>query len=117
SDACTSDVIQPAGNQRGSSIRDPEPIMLAATEQDRSYSLQIVHDVGHELLRYPMALRALGLGVNRMQKNIHACVIELKMTADGERGKAATAHRPEGLQCQQQPVAILNFTLLVNADR
>src|SRR5262245_51768252 len=43
SDACTSDVIQPAGNQRGSSIRDPEPIMLAATEQDRSYSLQIVH--------------------------------------------------------------------------
>jgi hypothetical protein len=76
-----------------------------------------VHDVGHELLRYPEALRALGLGVIRMQEDIHSCVIELKMTADGESGKAATAYRPEAFQGQQQPVAILKFTLLVWAVR
>src|SRR5690348_3625379 len=61
SDSCANNVIQAARNQGGPSIGDPEPVMLAATEQDRPYFLQIVHDVGHELLRYPVALGALSL--------------------------------------------------------
>src|SRR5262245_20737136 len=52
-----------------------------------------------------------------MYKNIHPCIVELKMTAHGERSKAATARRPEAFERQQQPVAILNFTVLREADR
>jgi hypothetical protein len=52
--------------------------MLAVTEQDRSYFLQIAHEIGKELLRHPEALRAPRLGVSRMEENIYAPIIELK---------------------------------------
>jgi hypothetical protein len=65
--------------------------MLAVTEQDRSYFLQIAHEIEKELLRHPEALRAPRLGVSRMQQNIYAPIIELKMTTDGEGCDAATA--------------------------
>ena len=70
--------------------------MAAATEQDGSDFLQIAHEIGKELLRHPDALRTLGLGVRRIQENVHACIIELKMTADGQGGEAAPAYRPNG---------------------
>src|SRR5262249_8918833 len=97
-------------------IRCPEPIMGAVTDQDRSYFLQIPHEIGKELLRHPEAFRAPGLGVSRMQENIRPCIIELKMTVDGEGCKAATAYRPKAEQGQEQPVAILDFALVVTVD-
>ena len=90
--------------------------MLAVTEQDRSYFVQIAHEIGKELLRHTEALRAPRLGVSRMQQNIHACIVELKMTADGEGREAATAYRPQAKQGQEQPVAILYLALLVAVD-
>ena len=77
--------------------------MAAATEQDGSDFLQIAHEIGKELLRHPEALRALGLGVRRMQENIHACIIELKVTADGQGGEAATAYRPKVSRAKSSP--------------
>src|SRR5262245_10409552 len=90
--------------------------MLAVTEQDRSYFRQIAHEIGKELLRHPEALRAPRLGVSRMQQNIHACIVELKMTTDRESCEAATAYRPQATQDQEQPVAILDFALLMAVD-
>ena len=90
--------------------------MLAVTEQDRSYFLQIAHEIGKELLRHPEALPAPRLGVGRMQEDIDACIVELKMTADGEGCQAATAYRPQTEQGQKQPVAILHLALLVAID-
>src|SRR5437660_12727354 len=90
--------------------------MLAVTEQDRSYFLQIPHEIGKELLRHPEALRAPRLGVGRMQENIHARIVELKMTADGEGCETATTYRPQAEQGQQQPVAVLDLALLVAVD-
>jgi hypothetical protein len=87
--------------------------MLAVTEQDRSDFLQIPRDIGKELLRHPEALRAPRLGISRMQQNIHACIIELKVTADGERCEATATYRPQAAQGQEQPVAILDFALHV----
>src|ERR1700747_3521090 len=90
--------------------------MHAGTEQDRSYSLYIVHEIGKQLLRHPEALRAPGLGVGRMQENVHACIVELKMTAGSEGYNAATAYGPQAEQGQKQPVAVLDFALLVTRD-
>ena len=90
--------------------------MLAVTEQDRSYFLQIAREIGKELLRPPEAFRASRLGVSPMQENIYACIVELKMTADGEGCQAATAYRPKAEQGQKQPVAILYLALLVAID-
>src|SRR5258707_13338458 len=80
--------------------------MLAATEQDRADFLQIAHEIGKELLRHPEAFRAPRPSVGRMQKNICACIVELKMTADGQGRNAATAPRPQAGHGQEQPVAI-----------
>src|SRR5262245_16944424 len=91
--------------------------MLAVTEQNRSYFLQIPPEIWKELLRHPKALRAPRLGVSRMQENIYPRIVELKMTADGEGCNAATAYRPQAEQGQEQPVAILYFALLVAIDR
>src|SRR5947208_17152040 len=90
--------------------------MRAVTEQDRSYFLQVAHEIGKELLGYPEALSSSGLGVRRMQQNIYACIVELKMTADSEGCQAATAYRPQATQGQEQPVAILDLALLVAVD-
>jgi hypothetical protein len=38
-----------------------------------------------------------------MQENIHACIVELKVTADAEGGEAATAYRPKAEQGQSSP--------------
>src|SRR5262249_27964580 len=81
-DLPTSNGIQAVRAQRRSPIGCPETVMRAATDQDGSYLFQIAHEIGKELLRYPEALRASGLSVRRMQEKIHACIIELKMTAD-----------------------------------
>src|SRR6185312_4588729 len=90
--------------------------MLALTEQGGSYFLQISHEIGKDLLRHPEALRAPRLGVSRMQENIHACIVELKVTADGEGCEAASAYRPQTEKGQEQPVAILDFALLRTVD-
>jgi hypothetical protein len=90
--------------------------MLDVTEQDRSNFLQISHEIGKDLIRHPEALRAPRLGVSRMQENIDACIVELKMTADCEGCEAASAYRPQTDQGQEQPVAILDFALLVTVD-
>ena len=45
--------------------------MLAATKQAGADLLQIAHEIGEKLLRNPEALRTLGLGVLRMEKNVH----------------------------------------------
>src|ERR1700738_2112328 len=86
-DPRTNHVIDVARAQRPSPIRCPEPIMRAAIDQDRSYLLQIVHDVGKELLRYPEGFPALRFGIRRMQENIDARFIELKVAGDCESGK------------------------------
>ena len=46
-----------------------------------------------------------------------ACIVELKMTADGEGGNAATAWQPKAEQGQKQPVAILDLALLAIVGR
>ena len=86
--------------------------MLAVTEQGRSYFLQIPREIGKKLLGHPEALRAPRLGVRRMQENIHACIVELNVLADGEGGDTATAYGPKAEQGQEQPVAVLDFALL-----
>ena len=58
---------------------------------------------GGELLRHPNALRTLGLGVRRIQENVHASIIELKMTADGQGSEAAPPYRPNGDQAKSSP--------------
>src|SRR5512145_1534469 len=87
--------------------------MAAATQQDGSDFLQITHQIGKELLRHPDALRAFGLGVRRIEENVHACIVELKVTADGQGGEATPAYRPNGAEGQKQPVAILDLAPLV----
>src|SRR4029077_10064589 len=70
-------------------------------------------EIGKELLRHPDTLRAFGLGVRRIEENVHACIVEVKMRAGGQGGEATPAYRPNGDQGQQQPVAVLDFALLM----
>jgi hypothetical protein len=74
-----------------------------------------VLEVRKELLRYPEAFRTSGLRVGWVQENIHACIVELKMTAHSEGCEAPTAYWPQAPQGQQQPIAVLDFTLFVVA--
>jgi hypothetical protein len=74
--------------------------VATATDQEGSDFLQIARQIGEELLRHPNALRTLGLGVRRIQENVHASIIELKMTADGQGSEAAPPYRPNGDQGQ-----------------
>jgi hypothetical protein len=56
--------------------------MLAATEQSGTDLLQIAQEIGEKLLRNPEALRALCLGVRRMQQNIYPGIIKLEVPAN-----------------------------------
>jgi len=69
--------------------------VATATDQEGSDFLQIARQIGEELLRHPNAL-----GVRRIQENVHASIIELKMTADGQGSEAAPPYRPNGDQGQ-----------------
>ena len=116
-DSRADNVVDAACAQRAPLVGCPKPVMLAATEQAGADLLQIAQEIGKELLRHPEALRALGLGVIRIEENVHPGSVELKMTADGEGGDAAAAYRPEAEQGQEQPVTILDLTLLVAGAR
>jgi hypothetical protein len=74
-------------------------------------------EIGQELFGYPETLRALGLGVLRDEKNVHAGSIVLQMPTDREGGDAPPAYEPGAEQGQQKSIAILEFALLVAADR
>ena len=87
--------------------------MIAAAEQARPDLLQVAHEIGKELLRHPETLRTLRLGVLRIEKNVHAGSIELKVPADRQGGDAAPAYEPEAEQGQDKAITILDLTLLM----
>ena len=80
----------------------PYPIKSGLTEKARAYLLQIVQQIGQELLGHPETLRTFGLGVLRIEKNVHTGSIKLKMPAEGEGRDTAPAYRPKAEQRQAQ---------------
>ena len=85
--------------------------MVAAAEQAGTNLVEVAKEIRKELLRHAEALGTFGLGVLRIEQDIHPGGIELEMTRDAECCDAASANRPNAVEGDEQTVSIVQLAL------
>lgn len=73
---------------------------------------KVAKQIGEQILWYAEALGTFGLGVLRIEQDVHPRGVELQMTRDGEHCNAAPADRPNTVEGDDEPVAIIKISLL-----